>query len=167
MIEDSCILQNTANYIFYQESSYTITISNCTVDSNRKYGNVITQKNSYEKFHSRIEPHVNSKLSHWIWLRRIFNCCSTDPNMSFCKGSVSLYTRNVSLSGANKWLLHIKLRVYNDIHSSKSIWRFLVWLCIFLWIKNVYTPTDLVNDVTDFTFYPSTWYAVIKVKLWR
>jgi hypothetical protein len=44
MIDDSCILENTATYIFYQaHSSYTITISNCTVDSNSKNGNVVTQ----------------------------------------------------------------------------------------------------------------------------
>jgi hypothetical protein len=33
MIEDSCILENKADYIFYiTSSSYTITLSNCTVD---------------------------------------------------------------------------------------------------------------------------------------
>jgi hypothetical protein len=33
MIEDSCILENNANYIFYTySSSYTVTLSKCTVD---------------------------------------------------------------------------------------------------------------------------------------
>jgi hypothetical protein len=32
MIEDSCILENNANYIIYASSSYTLTFSNCTVD---------------------------------------------------------------------------------------------------------------------------------------
>jgi hypothetical protein len=32
-IEDSCILENKANYIFYASSPYIITLSNCTVDS--------------------------------------------------------------------------------------------------------------------------------------
>jgi hypothetical protein len=51
MIEYSCILENTATYIFYQEqSSYTITISNCTVDSNKKYGNVVTQNTVTKSF---------------------------------------------------------------------------------------------------------------------
>jgi hypothetical protein len=39
IIEDSCILENQANYIFYQgSSSYTITLSNCTVDNTAFYG---------------------------------------------------------------------------------------------------------------------------------
>jgi hypothetical protein len=51
MIEDSCILENTAACIFYQESSsYTITLSNCTVDSTSKYGTVITQKTVTKSF---------------------------------------------------------------------------------------------------------------------
>jgi hypothetical protein len=33
MIKDSCILMNTATYIFWAYSSYVITVSNCTVDS--------------------------------------------------------------------------------------------------------------------------------------
>jgi hypothetical protein len=44
MIEDSCILENKATYILYQgSSSYTITLSNCTLDSISSYGNVVTQ----------------------------------------------------------------------------------------------------------------------------
>jgi hypothetical protein len=37
-IYDSCILENSANCIFYQSSSYTITLSNCTVDSTSNNG---------------------------------------------------------------------------------------------------------------------------------
>jgi hypothetical protein len=44
MVEDSCILENTVINIFYQvNSNYTITVSNCTVDSTSKYGNVVTR----------------------------------------------------------------------------------------------------------------------------
>jgi hypothetical protein len=51
VIEDSCILENTATYIFYQESSsYTITLSKCTVDSNNKYGNIVTQNTVTKSF---------------------------------------------------------------------------------------------------------------------
>jgi hypothetical protein len=43
-IEDSCILDNTATYIFWvSSSSYTITLSNCTIDKTTKNGNVVTQ----------------------------------------------------------------------------------------------------------------------------
>jgi hypothetical protein len=48
-IEDSCILDNAANYIFYQEStSYTITLSNCTVDL-VSYYNSFTMQNTVTK----------------------------------------------------------------------------------------------------------------------
>jgi hypothetical protein len=46
MIEDSCILENEATCIFYvSSSSYTITISNCTVDSTSNNG-YLTIKNT-------------------------------------------------------------------------------------------------------------------------
>jgi hypothetical protein len=50
MIKDSCILENTATYIFYAHSSYTITLSNCTTDSTSKYGNVVTQNTVTKSF---------------------------------------------------------------------------------------------------------------------
>jgi hypothetical protein len=51
VIEDSCILENKATCIFYQQSSScTITISNCTVDSTSKSGTVITQNTVTKSF---------------------------------------------------------------------------------------------------------------------
>jgi hypothetical protein len=47
-IKDSCILENKATYIFYQGSSYTITLSNCTVDSASNNG-YMTTKNTVTK----------------------------------------------------------------------------------------------------------------------
>jgi hypothetical protein len=49
MIEYSCILGNTANYIFYIES-YTITLSNCTVDSTSNNGYLTTQNTVTKSF---------------------------------------------------------------------------------------------------------------------
>jgi hypothetical protein len=49
-IEDSCILENTATYIFYASSSYTITLSNCTVDKTSKSGSLITQNTVTKSF---------------------------------------------------------------------------------------------------------------------
>jgi hypothetical protein len=44
IIEGSCILGNKANYVFYQgSSSYTITLSDCTVDSTSNNGYLTTQ----------------------------------------------------------------------------------------------------------------------------
>jgi hypothetical protein len=51
VIKDSCILDNAANYIFYQESkSYTITLSNCTVDKTSHYYNLIIQNTVTKSF---------------------------------------------------------------------------------------------------------------------
>jgi hypothetical protein len=47
-ISESCILENKADYIFYQESSYTITLSNCTIDSTSNNGK-LTIKNTVTK----------------------------------------------------------------------------------------------------------------------
>jgi hypothetical protein len=49
VIEDSCILENKATYIFYQvDSSYSITLSNCTVDS-FSYSGRLTTRNTVTK----------------------------------------------------------------------------------------------------------------------
>jgi hypothetical protein len=48
-ITDSCILGNNATCTFYA-SSYIITISNCTLDSTSKYGNVVIQKTATKSF---------------------------------------------------------------------------------------------------------------------
>jgi hypothetical protein len=50
MIEDSCILENEAPYIFYAESSYTITLSNCTVDSTSHTNSFIFQNTITKSF---------------------------------------------------------------------------------------------------------------------
>jgi hypothetical protein len=50
MIEDSCILENEATNVFCQESSYTITLSNCTVDSTSNNGYLTTQNTITKSF---------------------------------------------------------------------------------------------------------------------
>jgi hypothetical protein len=50
-IEDSCILENNANYIFYSfSSSYTFTLSNCTVDKTTSTGGFIMQNTVTKSF---------------------------------------------------------------------------------------------------------------------
>jgi predicted outer membrane repeat protein len=50
-IVDSCILENIATYIFYQESSsYRITLSNCTVDKTSNNGRLTTQNTVTKSF---------------------------------------------------------------------------------------------------------------------
>jgi hypothetical protein len=49
MIEDSCIRENTATYIFYSETG-SITLSNCTVDKTGKTGSLIIQNTVTKSF---------------------------------------------------------------------------------------------------------------------
>jgi hypothetical protein len=49
LIEDSCILENNANTIFYVYSD-TITLSNCTVDKTTSSGNLVIQNTVTKSF---------------------------------------------------------------------------------------------------------------------
>jgi hypothetical protein len=62
-IEYSCILENNANYIFFQGSSYTITISNCTIDriSNNGY---LTMQNTVTKSFIFAFNHMSTQHCH-------------------------------------------------------------------------------------------------------
>jgi hypothetical protein len=63
-IEDSCILENAATYIFYQEStSYTITLSNCTVDTTTYNRNIIIQ-NTVTKGFIHGMNHISTQNCH-------------------------------------------------------------------------------------------------------
>jgi hypothetical protein len=50
MIYDSCILENTATYTFYAWSSYSITLSNCTIDKTTRTGSLIIQNTAAKSF---------------------------------------------------------------------------------------------------------------------
>jgi hypothetical protein len=51
LISDSCIIENKANLIFYStSSSYTVTLSNCTVDSTTNNLNLIKQNTVKKSF---------------------------------------------------------------------------------------------------------------------
>jgi hypothetical protein len=64
MVDNSCILKNTATYIFYQQySSYTITISNCTVDSTANNG-YLTTHNTVTKSFILALNHMSTQNCH-------------------------------------------------------------------------------------------------------
>jgi len=63
MIQDSCILENKANYIFYQGSSYTITLSNCTVDKTSSNG-YLTIQNTVTKSFILALNHMSTRNCH-------------------------------------------------------------------------------------------------------
>jgi hypothetical protein len=62
-IEDSCILENKATYIFYQGSSYTITLRNCTVDKTTNNKNFITQNTVTKSFILALK-HMSTLICH-------------------------------------------------------------------------------------------------------
>jgi hypothetical protein len=63
-IEDSCILENTATYMFRSSSSsYTITLSNCTVDSTSNNG-CLTITNTVTKFFILALNHMSTQNCH-------------------------------------------------------------------------------------------------------
>jgi hypothetical protein len=64
MIYDSCILENTATNIFYQHSSsYTTTLSNCTVDKTTYNQNLVTQ-NAVSKSFILALNHMSTENCH-------------------------------------------------------------------------------------------------------
>ena len=64
VIEDSCILENNANYIFYStSSSYTITLSKCTVDSTLNNG-YLTIQNTVTKSFILALNHMSTQNCH-------------------------------------------------------------------------------------------------------
>jgi hypothetical protein len=62
-IYDSCILENTATYNFYQSSSYTITLSNCTIDKTTYNQNLVTQNTVTKSFILGLN-HISTKNCH-------------------------------------------------------------------------------------------------------
>jgi hypothetical protein len=63
-IKDSCILGNKATYIFYQGgSSYTISLSNCTVDLNSNDGYLTTQSTVTKSFILALN-HMSTRYCH-------------------------------------------------------------------------------------------------------
>jgi hypothetical protein len=62
VIQDSCILENKANYIFYVDS-YTVTLSNCTVDSTSKTGNLIMSNTVTKSFILALN-HMSTRNCH-------------------------------------------------------------------------------------------------------
>jgi hypothetical protein len=64
VIKDSCILDNTANHIFYQEyTSCTITLSNCTVDKTANNGYLTIQSTVTKSFIHGLQ-HITTQNCH-------------------------------------------------------------------------------------------------------
>jgi hypothetical protein len=62
-IENSCILENKATYIFYAVSPCTVTLSNCTVDNTAKTGNFVLQNTITKSFILALD-HMSTRDCH-------------------------------------------------------------------------------------------------------
>jgi predicted outer membrane repeat protein len=62
-IENSCILENAATYIFRSTSSYTITLSNCTVDVTNHYNSLIIKNTVTKSFILGLD-HMSTQNCH-------------------------------------------------------------------------------------------------------
>jgi hypothetical protein len=63
IISDSCILENIGTYIFYASSSYTITLTNCTVDKTTRTGSLILQNTVTTSFILALN-HMSTRNCH-------------------------------------------------------------------------------------------------------
>jgi hypothetical protein len=66
MVENSCILENNAPYIFYQASSYTFTVSNCTLDKTTFYGSYKTMNVVAKSFILALN-HMSTRNCHAVY----------------------------------------------------------------------------------------------------
>jgi hypothetical protein len=63
-VYDSCILENTATYVFHQyPSSYAVTLSNCTVDKTSSNGYLTTQNTVTKSFIHALK-HMSNLICH-------------------------------------------------------------------------------------------------------
>jgi hypothetical protein len=100
MIEDSCILENNANCIFYQASSYTITVSNCTVDKTTSYKSFKIQNTVTKSFIHALN-HISTQNCHSKYdsagtLTPIIQSPSTLKNQKHCSCGNFLYQYRLS-----------------------------------------------------------------------
>jgi hypothetical protein len=119
-IGDSCILENKATYIFNQASSYTITLSNCTVDSSSKYGNVVTQNTVTKSFILALN-HMSTRNCHSAYdsagtLTPIIQSPSSSNKQKLC------YTFGKCLcqSRLSEFVSLLSLFIFNFIHLDTS-----------------------------------------------
>jgi hypothetical protein len=95
VIEDSCILENSANYIFYStSSSYTITLSKCTVDKTLNNG-YLTIQNTVTKSFILTLNHMSTQNCHSDYdtphpTKKVFCYCYT-RKMNFYPARINIY----------------------------------------------------------------------------
>jgi hypothetical protein len=120
-IYDSCILENTATYTFSQDySSYTITLSNCTVDKATCNRNVVTQNTVTKSFILALN-HMSTQNCHSQYdsagnLTPIIQTPSSSTRQGFC----FTYLKYFCHPQLRDFLSFNSIFVFNFIHSGSS-----------------------------------------------
>jgi hypothetical protein len=120
LIEDSCILENNANTIFYVHSN-TITLSNCTVDKTTVNGGLIIQKTVTKSF-----IHALNHMSNLICHAEYDSAGTLTPNIQtpspskkqklYCYTCENFY----QLLQQREIVLVINILIFNFIHLEAS-----------------------------------------------
>jgi hypothetical protein len=115
-IVDSCFLENNATYIFYaSSSSFTVTLSNCTVDSNSFSGNIVT-KNTVTKSFIHALNHISTQNcnSEYDSVGQTLSSSKNKINGCTCGNYIVLLRRRDIIS-------LISILIFNFIHPYTSI----------------------------------------------
>jgi hypothetical protein len=117
IINDSCILENNAFYNFFQGSSYTITVSNCTVDSTSNNGYLITQNTVTKSFIHALN-HISTQNCH----SEYDSVGNLTPIIQSSKQLIHCCTCGLffNLPQSNEAISLISLLVFNFIHPYAS-----------------------------------------------
>jgi hypothetical protein len=118
VIKDSCILENTATYIFYlPSSSYSITLSNCTFDKTTNNWNLIIQNTVTKSFIHGLN-HISTQNCNAEY--DSIGTLSAIPFVSTPTKKIFWYTCNcqgrISVSYSIIWLL-----LFTFIHPNPSV----------------------------------------------
>jgi hypothetical protein len=121
-IEDSCILENKANYIFYQDNSaYRFTILNCTIDSTSNNG-YLTIRNTFTKSFIHALNHMSTQNCHSEY-DAVGTLIPITPHLS-SKKQICCYTCGNSFCKSELRYLVSMIRVFlfNFIHLNAYIY---------------------------------------------
>jgi hypothetical protein len=121
LIEDSCILENNAKYIFYSSSS-TITLSNCTVDKTTiTYGSLTILKPASNSFihglHHISTQNCHSEYDSAGYLTAIPCISHTTKKLYFCSCKINHCQGNMSV-----FLSIALLLMFTFIHPNPSVY---------------------------------------------
>jgi hypothetical protein len=116
IIENSCILENNANRILHQGStSYTSTISNCTVDSTSNNG-YLTIKNTVTKSFIHALNHMSTRNCHSGYDSAGYLTPIIESQSSSKKQRLCSCERNFCHSRLSEFISLLSVFIFNFIH---------------------------------------------------